>query len=87
MPDARTRKPRYVVFNTCKRTNFMFKHFVWDEYVHSDGKDQKQEAKSLNDDFPALARYFANEDYTFARLTMGTLPMQSTRRKRRAAYG
>jgi hypothetical protein len=86
-PDGRTRKPRYVVFNTCKRTNFMFKHFVWDEFVHGDGKDQKQQPKSLNDDFPALARYFANEDYTFARLTMGIQPMRSTKRQRRTAYG
>jgi hypothetical protein len=86
-PDRRTRRPRYVVFNTCKRTNFMFKHFVWDEWVNSDDKDEKQLPKTLNDDFPALARYYANEDYSYAGLTRGQQPINATRRKRKAAYG
>ena len=65
----------------------MFKHFVWDEFVHSDGKDQKQTAKSYNDDFPALARYYANEDYSYSRILMGRAMMQTTKRKRERPYG
>lgn len=86
-PDRRTKLPRYVVFNTCKKTNYMFKRFSWDDYKNMEGREQKQAPKTLNDDFPALARYFANMDVSYRGLLMGNSIQHVTRKRRSQAYG
>lgn len=86
-PDPRTREPRFHVFNTCPRSNYMLQRYVWDEWATnaSHNKDPKPLPAAKNDDFPALAQYMANSNPSYYGLNTGPKPTAGPRR-RKGAY-
>ena len=82
-PDPRTKSPRFHVWNTCPRTNYQFKRFVWDEWRRYSGsdKDPKQKPREKNDDYPTLIKYLANLSPIYAGLKMGGTPIVRTGRR------
>jgi len=89
-PDRSTKRPRAKIHPNCPKTIFQFKRFCWDDFKKGTDKDQKQRPKEKHDDFPALWRYFSNEDPKFSFLQHGAEvihrhPAQS--RARRARVG
>ena len=87
-PDPRTKEPRFFVFNTCTRTNFMLHRYVWDEWAtaSSHNKDPKAMPAPKNDDFPALAQYMVNSNPTYSGLRGSGNLISATRTRRRGAY-
>ena len=88
-PDPRTREPRFFVFNTCTRTNYMFHRYVWDEHMaarSAANKDPKALPAQKNDDFPALAQYMVNSNPTYAGLRGAGRFISGTRTRRKGAY-
>lgn len=86
-PDRRTHRPRLSVFNTCVKTDYQLRHFVRDNWARysSDQRDPKQAPKKKDDDFPALLRYHANLEPTFAALKYGNQAIEP-QGKRGAGY-
>ena len=70
-PDPCTRRPRMRWHKRCRNAIFQFSRFVWDDWKAGSDKSIKQRAKDKNDDYPALGRYFANEEPSFSVLTQG----------------
>jgi hypothetical protein len=70
-PDRDTMRPRFRIHRRCSKAVHQFKRFVWDDYRLNLEKDQKQVPKNKDDDFPALWRYFANEEVTFQQANFG----------------
>lgn len=78
-PDPHTLRPRMRIHWRCSKTIHQFKRFVWDDYRLNLEKDQKQIPKNKDDDFPALWRYFHNEDVTFQQANYGAPIMRHGR--------
>jgi len=64
-PDEDTMAPRLRIHSRCNRTIFQLKRYTWDDYKRHLEKGQKQQAKTINDDFPTLWKYFMNLGMTF----------------------
>tara|TARA_R110000796_G_scaffold252500_1_gene387166 strand:- start:13281 stop:14978 length:1698 start_codon:yes stop_codon:yes gene_type:complete len=64
-PDPSTREPRIYIHERCVNTIFQMKRFRWDEFKITQEKDQKQDTKKKDDDFPTNLKYLANNDPTF----------------------
>lgn len=77
-PDYRTRTPPLRIFNTCKKTIYQFKRYVFDEWSRysTDQKDPKQTPRPKHDDFPTLLRYLASENISYSALTIGRQPFR-----------
>jgi hypothetical protein len=71
MPDPSTRRPRLMVNSLCESMIFQLSRFVWDDYRQSLEKAQKQRPKEKHDDYPAILRYFANDEPSFMNLREG----------------
>ena len=86
-PDPRTKEPRFHIFNTCSRSNYMFQRYVWDEWNTnaSHNKDPKPMPAPKNDDFPALAQYMINSNPSYYTLNSGP-QLAKARRGRKGAY-
>lgn len=61
-PDESTRKPRFLIHPRCETAIFQMSRFMWDDYKRNQDRSQKQRVKDKYDDFPAIFRYFANEN-------------------------
>lgn len=70
-PDPHTREPRMLWHPRCQDAVYQFKRFSWSDHKHTVDKDQKQKVKEKNDDYPAIGRYFCNEDLSFDALMSG----------------
>ena len=75
-PDPNLLRPRLHVAESCTRTNYQMKRYIWDDYKKSVDKDPKQTPKPRNDDFPTLLRYLMNWGPEFRRLRLGSPVMQ-----------
>lgn len=73
-PDKRTMLPRFRIFNNCKFTNNQFLRYCWAEWTRysNDERDPKPRPRDKDDDFPTLAGYLVNGDFTFRALKTGT---------------
>lgn len=87
-PDPRTKEPRFFVFDTCTRTNYMMKRYVWDEWAttSSHNKDPKALPAAKFDDFPALAQYMINSNPSYGNLQGSGGFVSATRARRKGAY-
>ncbi len=87
-PDARTRRPRLHVFQTCARTNSQMNKWCWAEWARysADTRDPKPATMNKNDDFPKNLIYAVNCQPTFAGLRMGMRPIKRPGR-RKGPYG
>lgn len=68
-PDPRTRQPRFRVFTTCPRTNYMFLNWLWDERATRasiEKHDIKEKTQDKDSDFPKNVGYFLNDNPTYA---------------------
>lgn len=64
-PDPRTRKPRMIWHPRCAKAIYQYKRYVFDEWARYSDREPKQAPKPKNDDYPAMDRYFVNEDPSF----------------------
>lgn len=85
-PDSRTKAPRFYIFTTCPKSNYMWNRYVWGEWATSASHDKNPKAlpAELNSDYPGLAQYVANSNPTFAGLHYGN--QRIMKKGRRAAY-
>ena len=60
-----TRQPRLRVSDRCPKTIYQTTHFVW-EGSHRTDPQLREKPSKKNSDFPALLRYMANDDPTWA---------------------
>lgn len=83
-PDFMTKRPRFFVFNTCARTNYMMNRYVWGNWArYSEGtKNPKAIPMDINDDFPALAQYMANLQPSYANIFSMRTPFVKPGRRR-----
>lgn len=83
-PDARTRRPRFMIHPRCKVAIKQFKRFAWAEWsTKSADRDIKQVAREKDDDYPAMGRYLMNAMPTFVGLREGPIIINAERRPRR----
>lgn len=68
-PDPDTREPRLYIHPRCVRTIFQMKRFRWDEHKVTQEKDQKQDTKKKDDDYPTNLKYLANRDPVYQEFT------------------
>ena len=68
--DSRTMQPRFIVFNTCKKTNYQMLHYSWGEWARytSDQRDPKPVPKDKDSDFPTLLGYVMNDNPSYRSL-------------------
>lgn len=83
-PDADTQRPRLHIHERCKDTVYQLERFVWANFSKHVDRDVKQVPKDKHSDYPAMLRYLANSDPTFAFLRHGAPILQ--RGQRRGAY-
>ena len=86
--DSRTRQPRFHIFNTCARSNYMLMRYVWDEWSTnaSHNKDPKPMPAGKNDDFPALMQYMVNSNPSYANMSGHGRFISATKAVRKSAY-
>jgi hypothetical protein len=70
-PDPHTRMPRLLIHPRCTTAIHQMKRFMWDDWKQGSDKSQKQRVKEKYDDYPAILRYFANEEPDFETLMHG----------------
>ena len=70
-PDARTRKPRFRVFNTCQRFIYGMSHWSWDEWTRQGDREVKEKVRDKAKDFPDLIRYLANDRPAYRKYALG----------------
>lgn len=70
-PDPRTKEPRFHLFNTCPRTDWQLRHYIWDEHATAATaakKDPKPTPREKEDDFPCMIGYLMNDNPSYAAL-------------------
>jgi hypothetical protein len=70
-PDPYMKMPRLFFHPRCQNAIYQFKRFMWDDWRLGSDKSQKQRVKEKFDDYPAILRYFANENPNFDALMHG----------------
>lgn len=86
-PDRHTREPRMIWHPRCQDAIFQYKRFCWSDHKHTVDKGQKQKVREKYDDYPALGRYFSNEDPTFSALTQGGRIVHGAHRRYSGRHG
>jgi hypothetical protein len=86
-PDDFTRRPRITWDRSCSKGAYQMKRFLWDDYKKGLEKDQKQDVKKKNDDFPACYRYAMNSNPDFRTLKQVGRPLSKTSRAQRSIHG
>jgi phage terminase large subunit-like protein len=88
-PDKKTGTPRFKIFNTCRRSNWQFLRYSWDEWSRysTDKKDPKPRPREKEDDFPTLAGYMVNDNLTFRGLREGNQPIKRKELMQRRSGG
>lgn len=84
-PDADTLAPRLRIHARCKDTVYQLERFVWDDFSRRVDRDLKQVPKDKHSDYPAMLRYLANSEPSFALLRHGA-PVLRRPGQRKGAY-
>lgn len=85
-PDARTRRPRLRVFNTCQRFIYGMTHWSWEEWQRSSDKEPKEKVRDKAKDFPDLIRYLANDRPEYRKYMLGASIVRGPVRPERMAH-
>ncbi len=81
-PDAKTRRPRFRVFNTCQKFIYGMTHWSWDEHVRTGDKEPKEKVRDKAKDFPDLIRYLMNDRPSYHRYAVGARIVRGPERER-----
>lgn len=79
-PDRSTRMPRVRFAPRCTQAIHQMKRYIWDDHKKNLDKDQKQQPKDKNSDYPTLLKYLMNYGPEFNVLKRG-FPVLHTRSK------
>lgn len=71
LPDQRTRRPRFAVFNTCERFIYGMTRWAWDDYSRANDRELKERPRDRYKDFPDLIRYLMNMQPSYNGLRHG----------------
>jgi hypothetical protein len=65
-PNPYTRAPRLRVHESCRKLRYQLGHFVWLDRARREPTATKEQPSRAHSDFPALLRYLAMDDPTYA---------------------
>lgn len=86
-PDEFTRRPRITWDRSNTKGIYQMKRFLWDDHRRGLEKEQKQDVKKKNDDFPAIYRYVLNAQPDFRSLKQIGRPISKQTRSERSPIG